>query len=192
MCLLALKGDLHPMRKRRRMDELESYVEEEIPHLRRFARSLCGSADEGDDLVQDALERAWRKRHSWRREGSVRGWLFRILYRVFLNSRRKTKPVLSEIDTEAVADPVHERLAPQDARLTADDLARGLETLPDDQRAAVLLVALEGVSYDEAASVLDVPIGTLRSRLFRGREALRQTMDDEERMPSRVRLRRVK
>ncbi len=174
------------------MDELESYVDREIPHLRRFAHSLCGSADEGDDLVQDTLERAWRKRHSWRREGSVRGWLFRILYRVFLNSRRKARPVQSEIDMDTIADPVHEGLAPQEARLTADDVSRGLEALPDDQRAAVLLVALEGVSYDEAAAMLDVPIGTLRSRLFRGRETLRQTMNDAERMPSRVRLRRVK
>lgn len=172
------------------MDELEDYVDEEIPHLRRFARSLCGSAEEGDDLVQDALERAWRKRHSWRQEGSVRGWLFRILYRVFLNSRRKSKQVYADIETEMIADPVHERIAPQEARLTADDVRRGLEALPDEQRAAVLLVALEGASYDEAAAILDIPIGTLRSRLFRGREALRETMKDVERMP--VRLRRVK
>jgi len=182
------------------MDELESYVAREIPHMRRFARSLCGSADEGDDLVQDALERAWRKRDSWRREGSVRGWLFRILYRVFLNSRRKAKPVLADTDPEIMADPFHERLPPQEARLAADDVLRGLASLPDDQRAAVLLVALEGVSYDEAAVVLDVPIGTLRSRLFRGREALRQMVSDAERMPARetadrrttTRLRRVK
>ncbi|HAC60466.1 RNA polymerase sigma factor [Parvibaculum sp.] len=172
------------------MDELEDYVEREIPHLRRFAHSLCGSAEEGDDLVQDALERAWRKRHSWRREGSIRGWLFRILYRVFLNSRRARKPAAADVDAESLADPANVRLSPQEARLTADDLRRGLEALPDEQRAAVLLVALEGVSYDEAASMLDVPIGTLRSRLFRGREALRRTMSDVERMPAR--LRRVK
>ena len=172
------------------MDELEDYVEREIPHLRRFAHSLCGSAEEGDDLVQDALERAWRKRHSWRREGSIRGWLFRILYRVFLNSRRARKPAAADVDAESLADPAYVRLSPQEARLTADDLRRGLEALPDEQRAAVLLVALEGVSYDEAASMLDVPIGTLRSRLFRGREALRRTMSDVERMPAR--LRRVK
>ncbi len=172
------------------MDELEDYVEREIPHLRRFAHSLCGSAEEGDDQVQDALERAWRKRHSWRREGSIRGWLFRILYRVFLNSRRARKPAAADVDAESLADPANVRLSPQEARLTADDLRRGLEALPDEQRAAVLLVALEGVSYDEAASMLDVPIGTLRSRLFRGREALRRTMSDVERMPAR--LRRVK
>jgi RNA polymerase sigma-70 factor (ECF subfamily) len=172
------------------MDDLGWYVEREIPHLRRFAHSLCGSPEEGDDLVQDALERAWRKRHLWRREGSVRGWLFRILYRVFLNSRRSRKPLSVEIDDNMLADPKHRDAPPQEMRLTADDLSRGLRSLPDAQRAAVVLVAIEGVSYDEAAAMLDIPIGTLRSRLFRGRETLRENMNDVRRMPPR--LRRVK
>ena len=172
------------------MDDLARYVEKEIPHLRRFAHSLCGSAEEGDDLVQDALERAWRKRHLWRREGSVRGWLFRILYRVFLNSRRGRKPPPEEMDESTLADPRHRNAPPQEMHLTADDLSRGLSSLPDAQRAAVVLVAIEGVSYDEAAATLDIPIGTLRSRLFRGRETLRENMNDVRRMPSR--LRRVK
>lgn len=169
------------------MDDLAWYVEKEIPHLRRYARSLCGTAEEGDDLVQDTLERAWRKRHQWRREGSVRGWLFRILYRLFLNSRRGRKPSPEEIDEQTLADPAHGAVTPQEAQLMAGDMSRALATLPDEQRAAVVLIALEGSSYDEAAAMLDIPIGTLRSRLFRGRETLRATMNDVRRMPSRLR-----
>lgn len=177
------------------MNDLAAYVEKEIPHLRRFARSLCGTAEEGDDLVQDTLERAWRKRHQWRREGSVRGWLFRILHRQFLNSRRGKRPAPEEIDEDALADPKHENLAPQEAQLMADDMSRALAALPASQRAAVVLVALEGVSYEEAADMLDIPVGTLRSRLFRGRETLRETLKDVGKMPARLgsaRLRRVK
>ncbi|ABS64769.1 RNA polymerase, sigma-24 subunit, ECF subfamily [Parvibaculum lavamentivorans DS-1] len=182
------------------MDDLGWYVEKEIPHLRRFAKSLCRSAEEGDDLVQDTLERAWSKRHQWRRDGSVRSWLFRILYRLFLNSRRGTKRSPEEIDDETLADPKHAHTTPQEAQLMANEMSRALAALPHEQRAAVVLIALEGASYDEAASMLDIPIGTLRSRLFRGREALRETIDrdaiDREETdtvrPMPARLRRVK
>ena len=177
------------------MDELARCVEAEIPHLQRFARSLCGSKSEGDDLVQDALERAWRKRDSWRQEGSVRSWLFKILYRVFLNSRRGERIPHEELSEDTMAASGVESLPPQEARLMADDMVRALAALPEEQRSPVLLVALENVSYEEAAAILDIPVGTLRSRLSRGRETLRRSMRGRGDIPmrsQRQRLRRVK
>ena len=179
------------------MDELARCVEAEIPHLQRFARSLCGSQHEGDDLVQDALERAWRKRQSWRQEGSVRSWLFKILYRVFLNSRRGERIPHEEVHEESMTAAGVESIPPQEARLMADDMVRSLAVLPEEQRAPVLLVALENVSYDEAAAILGIPVGTLRSRLSRGREALRASMRGKGELamrtqPQRRQLRRVK
>ena len=177
------------------MDDLARCVEAEIPHLQRFARSLCGSDAEGDDLVQDALERAWRKRHSWRQEGSVRSWLFKILYRVFLNSRRGERAPHVEMEEEGIAASGIESLPPQEARLMANDMLRSLAALPESQRTPVLLLALEGVSYDEAADILGIPVGTLRSRLSRGRETLRRSMrggGDIAARTERLRLRRVK
>jgi len=171
------------------MDDLEWHVEREVPHLRRFAYALTSRRDEADDLVQDALERAWRKRHL-RRGGALRPWLFKILYRVFLNGIRKKKMPVVEWQ-EGEMGTAHEAVPPaQDMRLSMDDMSRALEALPEEQRAAVVLVALEGVSYDQAAEMLGIPVNTLRSRLFRGREKLRELMDGTEEM--KPRLRRVK
>lgn len=177
------------------MNDLARCVEAEIPHLRRFACSLCGSQHEGDDLVQDTLERAWRKRRSWRGEGSVRSWLFKILYRVFLNSRRGAGVPHEEMQEDVMAASGVESFLPQEARLMADDMLRALAALPESQRAPVLLMALESVSYDEAADILGIPVGTLRSRLSRGRETLRQSMRGGGEIAARRstrRLRRVK
>ncbi|MGK2741509.1 RNA polymerase sigma factor [Tepidicaulis sp. LMO-SS28] len=171
------------------MDDLEWQVEREVPHLRRFAYALTGRREEADDLVQDALERAWRKRHL-RRGGVLRPWLFKILYRVFLNGRRKKKMPVVEWDEGDMGAP-HQAVPPaQDMRLRMDDMGRALDALPEEQRAVVVLVALEGVSYDQAAQMLGIPVNTLRSRLFRGREKLRELMDGTEEM--KPRLRRVK
>jgi RNA polymerase sigma-70 factor (ECF subfamily) len=156
-----------------KQNELRWRIAREIPHLRRYAFSLLRSEDDADDLVQDCLERALRKRHLWRNYGSVRSWLFRILYHVFINQRvrlqRRGTAVSLEDTGDVRADPPR-----QEAHMACVDTVSALEKLPAEQRAAILLIALEGLPYDEAAYVLDIPVGTLRSRLSRGREALRR------------------
>jgi RNA polymerase sigma-70 factor (ECF subfamily) len=169
-------------------------IAREIPHLRRYAAALARDRSDADDLVQDCLERAIRKRHLWRRHGSIRGWLFRMLYRTFVNGYRRRARERTQVQIEPSGDgmPMHERLCEpprQEHHLEWLDMADALQRLPDQQRAAVLLVALEGMSYDEVAAVLDIPVGTVRSRLSRAREALRQI---KTRRRGAVSLRRVK
>jgi len=143
----------------------------ETPRLRRFATALTGNADSADDLVQDTLERALRKKRLFRGTGSVRAWLFKLLYRVHLNQRTRRQ------SETAALSAVEQRTAGsadggQEAHVEVLNIAVALRGLPDAQREAVLLVGLEGLAYDEAAAVLGIRVGTLKSRLFRGREAL--------------------
>ncbi|PWE17730.1 RNA polymerase subunit sigma [Marinicauda salina] len=162
----------------------------ETPHLRRFARSLETDPDAADDLVQACLERAWRKRRLWNPRGSLRSWLFRILHREFLNARRgkgrtAETPPLDEDDMRLATG------ADQHDHMNCADALDAVAALPPDQRAAVSLVAFEDVSYMEAARILEIPEGTLRSRLARGRRALRDSLVAEE-APRQPQLRRVK
>lgn len=152
------------------MDDTKWLISREIPHLRRYARALRRESDAADDLVQDCLERAIRKRHLWRRDGTIRSWLFRILHNLYVNDekrRRRRRPV--PIDEAWNLQP---SLPGQEKRVEMLDVAAAMDRLPVEQRAAILLVALEGMTYDEAASTLRIPVGTLRSRISRGREAL--------------------
>lgn len=166
-------------------EEIEWLLGREIPHLRRYALALMQHREAADDLVQDCLERALRKRHLWRYPGNVRSWLFRILYRLFVNqhARRGRTVSLEDLGEGPAEPPRHE------AGLACRDVVSALQRLPGEQRAAILLVALEGTPYDEAAHILDIPIGTLRSRLSRGREALRRMGTG---VPGQEPLRRVK
>jgi RNA polymerase sigma-70 factor (ECF subfamily) len=170
------------------LDEVKWLMAREIPRLRRYALALVHSPDAADDLVQDCLERAIRKRHLWQRRGSIRSWLYRILYNIFINQSAARQRRNRQIPIEDMAvQPAMP--ASQEDRLVCLDVAHAMQCLPDDQRAAVALVAIEGMSYDEAAHVLGVPIGTLRSRLSRGRERLRVVyVPTSEQQP----LRRVK
>lgn len=147
----------------------------EIPRLRRFALTLVDAPEEADDLVQDCLERAIRKRHLWQRRGSMRSWLYRILYNLFVNqgARRRRSRRQLPIGEVAEVDAVLSAPARQEHHLAFQDIGAAMDHLPDDQQAAIVLVAVEGLSYDEAASAMGVPVGTLRSRLSRGRERLR-------------------
>ena len=154
------------------MDELQWLISREIPHLRRYARALMRDTDAADDLVQDCLERALRKRQLWRRQGSIRSWLFRMLYNVFLNTRNAQRRDRLTVPFEAIA-PTMAESPRQEKYVECRDIAEALDHLPEQQYAAIMLIALEGLSYDEAAWVLGIPVGTLRSRLSRGRETLR-------------------
>jgi RNA polymerase sigma-70 factor, ECF subfamily len=145
-----------------------------IPNLRRYARALVGDRDGADDLVQDTLERAVRKFHLWR-PGDLRAWLFAIMHNVFVNQlkARKIAPEV-EIDENALAAPI-----PTATSLDVIDLQRALLTLAPEQREVVLLIALEDMTYADVSRSLGIPIGTLMSRLSRGREKLRRAMNGE-------------
>lgn len=168
-------------------DDLDRLVIEQIPHLRRYARALVGSSDRADDLVQDCLERAWSRLALWRRDGNMRAWLFTIMHNLNANAVRQAKrrPRLDPIED---ALP-HASVPPsQEDRLDLNALGEALGTLPEEQRAVVLLIGLEQLRYEEVATVLDLPLGTVMSRLHRGRERLRRALAGE----SGPTLRRVK
>ena len=150
------------------MSDAESIVEF-IPRLRRYARALAGDRTAADDLVQDTLERAWSKLHLYRRGTDLRAWLFTVMHNVYVNQRRAARPVVSlEEEMPELAQPAREM-----DTLMLRDLDAAIRKLPPDQREVLLLVALEDMSYSEAAGALEIPIGTVMSRLARAREKLR-------------------
>lgn len=143
-----------------------------IPRLRRYARALVGDRASADDLVQDTLERALAKLHLYRRGTDLRAWLFTVMHNVHVNRVRATRPMdMLEDDMPELA----QRPAQGDGLLVRD-LERALARLPADQRAVLLLVTLEEMSYEEVARALAIPIGTVMSRLSRAREKVRLMM----------------
>ncbi len=164
------------------LDEIEAAV----PALRRYAHALTRNLDAADDLVQDCLERAIRKRGLFGPRGPLRAWLFRILLNLYRNDLRHTR----RHGTVPLDDMAIEAATPanQHGRIALAEMARALDRLPGEQREALLLVVLDGVSYAEAAAILEVPIGTLMSRLGRARAALRVLTGT----PTEPRLRTVK
>lgn len=150
------------------LDEIEGCV----PALRRYARALTRDADRADDLVQDCIERAIRKRRLWSPTGPLRSWLFRMLLNLYRNDIRSIRRRGDQIPLDDMtAEP--STPAPQPGRIALAEIARAVEKLPLEQREALLLVVLEGMSYQEAAGIIGVPTGTLMSRLGRARAALR-------------------
>jgi RNA polymerase sigma-70 factor (ECF subfamily) len=145
-----------------------------VTHLRRYARALTGDHVSAEDLVQDTLERAWQRMALWRPGTNIRAWLFTIMHNLYVNQIKASARGMRRSDNPTELDvPVS---AAQDDRLELRDLDRALQRLPHEQREVVLLIGLEQLSYDEAAKVLGVPIGTVMSRLSRGREQLRSMM----------------
>jgi len=151
-------------------------LEAHIPGLRRFARSLMrGDYERADDLVQDTLERALSNWHRCRTKGDLRGWLYTILYHRFLTDRRRrNRKGVIERQMESVEGELPGVEGGQDSALTHRDLLRAFAILPEEQQSVLLLIGVEDLSYEEAARVLGVPIGTIMSRLSRGRERLRR------------------
>jgi RNA polymerase sigma-70 factor (ECF subfamily) len=147
-------------------------IVEQIPHLRRYALALLGDPERADDLVQDCLERAWSRFHLFRRDGNMRAWLFTIMHNLNANAARRAsrrpRTVPYEHDRHAV--PV---AGNQEDRLAIAALSKALGEMPLEQREVVLLVGLEQMTYEEVSGVLGVPLGTVMSRLHRGRERLR-------------------
>ncbi|RCX30740.1 RNA polymerase sigma factor [Thioalbus denitrificans] len=170
------------------MDHFTRRLALHVPRLRRYARALAGNAAEADDLVQDCLERAWRHARQWREAEDMRPWLFAILHNVFVSGVRRRVRGPRFATLEEVPEPVAGGDSRPEGVAALRDLERALGGLRDEQREVLLLVALEGLSYEEAAAVLDIPLGTVMSRLYRAREQLRRQLTGEETMG----LRRIK
>src|SRR6516225_9658952 len=150
---------------------LVSQIEALIPRLRRYARVVVRDPVAADDLVQDSLARALEKIHLWRDGTDLRAWLFTILHNRHISlARQAARRRVVELQR---FKPSSELLPNQIARLELRDLERAIARLPEEQRSLILLVGLEGMSYEEAASVANLPVGTVRSRVSRGRETLR-------------------
>jgi RNA polymerase sigma-70 factor (ECF subfamily) len=165
-----------------------------IPRLRRYALALTGTREAADDLTQDALERAWRKRTLWQPGTDLRAWLFTVMHNVYVNGVRSARAIESLDEEGPAADAVHALQAGSaaDGDVVRSELRAALALLAPEQREVVLLVGLEQMSYAEAAAVLDVPIGTVMSRLARGRERLRVLLDAGIQSAGAAVLRRVK
>jgi RNA polymerase sigma-70 factor (ECF subfamily) len=158
------------------MSRFALLLRNEIPRLRRYARALTRDAVRADDLVQSCLVRAIAKEHLWEPGTDLRAWLFTILHNQNVNEVRRAVREGVAVALEDVALVL--TAAPRAAGcLLLRDLERAIKLLPEEQRQVILLVGLEGMRYEEVAVVLDIPIGTVRSRLSRGREMLRRLMD---------------
>ncbi len=165
--------------KYRRMNDMMRMVEPLIPPLRRYARSLLRDQAAAEDLVQDCLERVITRWHQRRQDGDARTWVFTILHNLAMNRLKQTKRrgwhgALEDADEGVLARPPL-----QEDGLRRRDLLLGLEALPQEQRSVLLLIGVEGLSYAEAAKILDIPLGTVMSRLARAREKLLRSMEGE-------------
>lgn len=150
-------------------------LEQEIPHLRRYARALTRDSERADDLMQSALLRAVAKQHLWKAGTDLRAWLFTILHNQHVNDVRRSVREGQSVDVEEI-EPLATVIGGQDDTLALRDLEHCLGKLPQEQRQVILLVGHEGMRYKKVAEVLNIPIGTVRSRLSRGRAILHQLM----------------
>lgn len=162
-----------------------------IPRLRRYARMLCADSQGADDLVQDTLERACARLAQWRPDTDLRAWAFTIMHNLFVSETRRPwhrfEMPLADDEPQPGAAPraaaagrgarVHDAADPSVGWIAALDLERALQALPDAQRQVLVLVAFEDLSYEQVASVLGVPIGTVMSRLSRARAGLRARLE---------------
>lgn len=166
------------------MDSFQTEMLTLLPRLRRMARVLAWEPADADDLTQLTVERALLRRDQWRPGTRLDSWMFRIMRNAWIDearARQRRGRVLAPPEAGALAaDPSAPSL---EARLQASAVERALEALPEDQRLAVALVLIEGLSYQEAADSLEVPMGTLTSRLARGRATLQTALIDQGAQP---------
>lgn len=159
------------------MSEFQDQLKQCLPDLWRYAYALTRDRHAADDLVQDCAERALKKQKLWLQTGALKPWLMKMLLNIYRNQLRSKsrRPQLVPIDGMH-----HDPAAPEalDQRLELSQTARAIEKLPEEQRQALLLVVLGGVSYKQAAAALNVPVGTLMSRLGRARSKLRVILAD--------------
>lgn len=158
--------------------EFKSQMVALIPSLRAFARSLCGNPDMADDLAQEAMARAWKARGSFTMGTNFRAWMFMILRNIFYTTIRKNSRMTSwdpEIAERVLVEP-----ATQHVGIELNDVQKALDKLPPVQREMLMLVAAEGVSYEEAATIAGCAIGTVKSRVARARAALVLLLEGQE------------
>ncbi len=155
-------------------DELVSH----LPALRAFALSLTRNGATADDMVQDTVVKAWTNIEKFEVGTNMRAWLFTILRNTYYSSRRKSKREVADVDgafTERLSvKPDH------DGKLQMADFKNAFEQLPDEQREALILVGASGFSYDEAAEMCGVAVGTIKSRANRGRAKLADLLDHDD------------
>jgi RNA polymerase sigma-70 factor, ECF subfamily len=157
------------------MSDFFNLLEQEIPRLRRYARALARDTVRADDLVQETLLRAFRKEHLWEPGTDLRAWLFTIMHNQYVNEVRRAARDAGSLDVEDCSTFLVANSDPSASR-QLQELEQALSQLPEGQRQVILLVGLEGMSYDDVANILQIPIGTVRSRLSRGRDVLRKLM----------------
>ena len=169
------------------MDDFGRLIEQEVPRLRRYAHALVKDPERADDLVQDCLERAWRKSHLWVRRTNLRGWLMTILHNLHANAARKYSNTPTMVSLDDATQPPS--TAPsQTETLNAGVVREAMQTLSPEQQQVLVLVGMEQMHYAEVAELLNIPIGTVMSRLFRARERMRELLAES----GRPTLRRVK
>jgi RNA polymerase sigma-70 factor, ECF subfamily len=161
------------------VSEFHRLIEQQIPRLRRYARALTRNRERADDLVQDTLSRALVKEQFWQPGTNLRAWLFTIMHNQNVNNVRRAVQESRMVDMEQLSPTLAATTDPTTSRQMFE-LERALAQLPLEQR-QILLVGLEGMSYEDAAEILSVPVGTIRSRLSRGRHILRKLLDMEGR-----------
>jgi RNA polymerase sigma-70 factor (ECF subfamily) len=162
------------MNDRVRIEQVREQIVAALPRLRRFARAIARDVHDADDLVQLAIERALLKHEQWRPESKFESWMFGVMRNAWIDemrSRGRRRRLFADAEE---GENVGEDASEAQIRLLA--VQRALSSLQEDQRLAVALVLIEGLSYKEAADVLEVPIGTLTSRLARGRDALQKML----------------
>jgi len=161
-----------------------------IPRLRRYARVLAGDWARADDLVQETLARAWEKRRLWQPGTDLRAWLFTIMHNVFVNMRTSAKREAMQVSIDGDAEGEGAwQVAVQPQQFTHVELGEVLQQvgrLPAEQREALLLAAVEELKYEEIATMLSIPVGTVMSRLSRAREKLRRMADERPAALKRV------
>jgi len=174
------------------MGDMAQLIEPVIPSLRRYARTFVRDAGAADDLVQDTLVRAISRWHQRRPDGDTRAWLFTILHNLAVNHLRRAARRGRELPLDDAGESDIAVPATQEDALRRGDILAAVGRLPDDQRSVLLLVSIEDVSYAEAARILDVPIGTVMSRLARARARLLKLVEEQGKPASdRPYLRRV-
>jgi RNA polymerase sigma-70 factor, ECF subfamily len=161
------------------MPDFHDLLEPQIPRLRRYSRALTRDTQRADDLVQDTLVRALMKQDRWEPGTNLRAWLFTLMHNQYVNNVRRANREAGTIDIDDVSSSL---VATTDTTASRQlyELERALGQLAAEQREVILLVGLEGFSYEDAAKILAVPVGTVRSRLSRGRESLRRQFGIEE------------
>jgi RNA polymerase sigma factor (sigma-70 family) len=163
-------------------DEFKDELARVIPHLRAFGRSLSGNRDLADDLVQETLMKAWAARKRFQAGTNMRAWTFIILRNLFLSQMRRAR-FRGEWDEQS-ANKLLAAPASQDRHIELADMQRALLHLPQPQREALILVGAGGFAYEEAAEICGCAVGTIKSRVARGRAALEQLLEHGQ-LPSR-------